>query len=86
MGERQRKLCLISVFHTISAAIGVNAWFEFVASGANVSDLPSRGLIAELEAPPYSAAPFDVAWPDVAAWQGDLSSFFQSFNKRTGAQ
>ena len=34
---------MIYAFHTVLAAIDCNVWLEYVQSGANISDLPSRG-------------------------------------------
>ena len=62
---------LISVFQTVSAAVGVNVWFEFVASGANFADLPSRASFEMLLGEPYCAKRFDVDWPAVGRWQAD---------------
>ena len=33
---------VVNSLHTCDAALGVDAWFEWVPSHANVSDLPSR--------------------------------------------
>ena len=68
---------LISVFHTLNAALGANVWFEYVASAANISDLPSRGELDLLLSPPYAARRFDVAWPPTEAWEGDTAALFR---------
>ena len=39
---------LIHQFHCVLGAIDANVWLEYVASGANISDLPSRGEFALL--------------------------------------
>ena len=44
-------------------AAGTQVWFEYVPSGANIADLPSRDdfeLLAEL-----GSVPFDIKWPPV---------------------
>ena len=47
---------------------GTRVWFEYVPSGANIADLPSRGdfdLLAQM-----GSKPFDVAWPPVGlSWR-----------------
>ena len=76
---------LISVFQTVAAAAEVNVWFEFVASGANFSDLPSRSSFAMVEAPPYSAARFAVGWPEIGAWHaGEFAALFADVAAKAG--
>ena len=41
---------LVNTFHLLAAALRCQVWFEWVPSKANVSDLPSRGLMDELSA------------------------------------
>ena len=83
---------LISVFHVVNAAVAANTWFEYVPSGANISDLPSRGEFellrsAAYEGPrvpgpgePRGALEFKVKWPPVGVWSGDLSHLFAKFS------
>ena len=69
---------LIHIFHTLCLALDISVWFEYVASGANLADLPSRGdreLLIEMGSTPFS----HVEWPDLAA---DLSSSFQTIWER----
>ena len=69
---------LIHIFHTLCLALDISVWFEYVASGANLADLPSRGdreLLIEMGSTPFS----HVEWPDLAA---DLSRSFQSIWER----
>ena len=75
---------LISVFHTLNAALGANVWFEYVASAANIADLPSRGELELLLSPQYGARPFDVVWPPTEAWEGDLTALFDRFSSPSG--
>ena len=56
---------LIHVFHAAVAAMGVNPWLEFVPSGANIADLPSRGEFSLLQE--LGSEKFDVKWPPVGA-------------------
>jgi hypothetical protein len=56
---------LIHVFHAAVAAMGVNPWLEFVPSGANIADLPSRGEFSLLQE--LGSEKFDVKWPLVGA-------------------
>ena len=82
---------LISVFHVVNAAVAANTWFEYVASGANISDLPSRGDFELLRSKAYEgprvpapgqqpgAMEFKVEWPPVGVWAGDLSHLFTRF-------
>ena len=75
---------LISVFHTLNAALGANVWFEYVASAANIADLPSRGELDLLLSPQYGARRFDVSWPPTEAWEGDLTALFARFSPPSG--
>ena len=71
---------LISVFHTMNAALRANVWFEYVASAANIADLPSRNDFELLRSDRFVAEPFDIAWPPVDAWVGDFARLFQSYS------
>jgi len=83
---------LISVFHVVNATVAANTWFEYVASGANISDLPSRGDFELLRSKAYEgprvpapgqqpgAMEFKVKWPPVGVWAGDLSHLFTEFS------
>ena len=42
-------LLIIRAFLALDLAIGANIWFNYVATKANVADLPSRGAIGEME-------------------------------------
>ena len=76
----------------VNAAVAANTWFEYVPSGANISDLPSRGDLALLRSPEYEgprvpcegesrgALEFEVVWPPVGVWAGDLSHLFGQFS------
>ena len=71
---------LISVFHTMNAALRANVWFEYVASAANIADLPSRNDFELLRSDRFVAEPFDIVWPPVDAWVGDFARLFQSYS------
>ena len=69
---------MIHIFHALCLALDISVWFEYVASGANLADLPSRGdrqLLTEMGSTPFS----HVEWPDLAT---DLSRSFQSIWER----
>ena len=64
------------VFHSLCAAVNAQVWFEFVPSGANLADQPSRD---ELELPSeLGSTAFRARWPDMdASWE---KAFIQIFN------
>ena len=70
---------LISVFHTMNAAVRANVWFEYVASSANIADLPSRDDLELLHSDRFKAARFEIVWPAVGAWEGNLIELFKSY-------
>ena len=41
-------LAIIRAFHAANLALRANVWFNYVASKANVADLPSRGALGEM--------------------------------------
>ena len=43
-------LSIIRAFHILDIQVRANVWFNYVATKANVADLPSRGAIGEMEA------------------------------------
>lgn len=77
---------LIHVCHAMMSAIGVNVWFEYVASGANIADLPSRGefeLLHEL-----GSIEFEIITPVIKAdWLEAYRVAYDRYApKRTGAE
>ena len=56
---------LVHVFHALSAALGLQVWFSYVSSKANVADLPSRGEFALLREM-RSAEVKDLRWPEAS--------------------
>ena len=67
---------MISVFHTMNAALGANVWFEYVPSKANIADLPSRGDFELLRSNDFKAEWFDLVWPPLSAWSGEYGRLF----------
>jgi hypothetical protein len=65
---------MIHLFHVVCEALQINVWFEYVTSGANIADLPSRGEFTLLRA--MGSAPFSPTWPDL---QGSLRSIFERY-------
>ena len=72
---------LVHVFHSLCAALQTQVWFEFVPSGANLADQPSRddfALLAEL-----GSTSFATVWPDVGAgWHDAFEHIFDKFAPR----
>ena len=54
---------LVHIFHACCAAMSVLVWFEYVPSGANLADLPSRGEFELLNE--FGSIPFEIVWPTV---------------------
>ena len=46
--SRPDSLAIIRAFHVANLAVRANVWFNYVASKANVADLPSRGALLEM--------------------------------------
>ena len=74
---------LAGIFHCLAAALEANVWFEYVASKANLADLPSRDDFELLRSPEFRAEWFELEWPELAAWDGELSGLFESLRKRS---
>ena len=71
---------MISVFHTMNAALRSNVWFEYVPSKANISDLPSRNDFDLLNSPEYKAEVFELVWPPLSAWAGEYRVLFELYS------
>ena len=75
---------MIHAFHTVLAAIDCNVWLEYVQSGANISDLPSRGkfeLLAEM-----GSIQFEMVIPPVGGdWWRVYTSLFMKLAPRPSA-
>ena len=48
--SRPDSVAIIRAFHAANLALRANVYFSYVASKANVADLPSRGALREMEA------------------------------------
>jgi len=70
------------VFHALAAALGCRVWFEYVPSGANISDLPSRREFTLLRK--MGAAKFDVSWPEFhGSWSEVLLGTFRRMSRHS---
>lgn len=64
-------------FHAIAASLQVRVWFEYVASGANIADLPSRNEFTKLRE--LGSIAFQTVWPDLGA--SYTASFAHAFTQ-----
>ena len=64
---------MIHAFHSVLAAIDCNVWLEYVQSGANIADQPSRGDVALLLS--LGSIAFDMQLPPVG---GDWSATYKA--------
>ena len=75
---------MIHALHTVLAAIDCNVWLEYVQSGANISDPPSRGkfeLLAEM-----GSVSFPTILPPVGGdWEDVYTSLFTELAPRPSA-
>jgi hypothetical protein len=72
---------LIHVFHTVASAVDANVWLEYVQSGANIADLPSRGEFALLES--LGSIRFETRLPRVGGdWLDVYKSIFRDYAPR----
>ena len=67
---------LIHHFHCVVGAIDANVWMEYVASGANISDLPSRGDFALLHE--LGSTRFETVLPEVG---GEYAAIYRQVFK-----
>ena len=76
---------LVHVFHTICAALGCKVWLAYVASKANIADLPSRGDF-DLLLREYGSMRVAPALPPLElSWAGAFATVFKEFILRVGA-
>ena len=70
---------LVNVFHLLQARLRFRAWFEWVPSAANISDLPSRGAYDEYFAavPGSLRVPFTL--PNFSTFTGPLADLLLAF-------
>ena len=74
---------LIHHFHCVLGAVDANVWMEYVASGANISDLPSRGDFALLNE--LGSSRFEVVLPNVGGeWSAVYRQVFSDLAPRPG--
>ena len=72
---------IVHSFHSVCAAVQANVWMEYVASGANIADLPSRNDLALLNE--LGSAEFDIEWPRLAeSWLEAFTRIMRSFGPR----
>ena len=70
---------LCNVFHLLAASLRCSFWFEWVPSGANISDLPSRLYYERyLQLLPRSRW-FSCTLPDASTWDAPLRAVLRSF-------
>ena len=50
-------MSIIRAFHVANLALRANVWFSYVASKANIADLPSRSALSEMAAALLRVAP-----------------------------
>ena len=69
---------MVHMFHAYCAALGTRVWFEYVPSGANLADQPSRGefdLLREL-----GSESFELDWPDATdSWLEAVDDAFRRY-------
>ena len=70
---------LVHSFHTICAALGSRVWLAYVASKANLADLPSRGSFELLEHELGSSWVDFVLPPLHLSWSGSFAYLFKSY-------
>ena len=78
----QADIAMIShIFHASCLALGADVWFEWVPSGANIADLPSRDefeLLNEL-----GSVVGEVVWPSLTlGWKAAMEAAFDAYAPR----
>ena len=72
---------MVHVFHSLCAAIDAQVWFEFVPSGANLADQPSRDELELLHE--LGSTPFKARWPEMdASWEKAFTQIFREFGTK----
>ena len=75
---------LIHQFHCVLGAIDANVWMEYVASGANIADMPSRGEFALLHE--LGSVRFEITLPEIGGdWQLTYTRIFRELAPRPSA-
>ena len=74
---------MVHIFHCMCAALGTRVWIEYVPSGANIADQPSRlefALLTEMGSVDISAG---LKWPDLSpAWTGVFDRIFDDLSPK----
>ena len=70
---------LVHSFHTVCAALGSRVWLAYVASKANLADLPSRGSFELLEQELGSTRVEFVLPPLQLSWSGSFAYLFNEY-------
>ena len=69
---------IVHSFHSVCAAVQSNVWMEYVASGANIADLPSRNDLALLQE--LGSEKFEIEWPSLSeSWAEVFSRIMRSY-------
>ena len=58
---------IIHAFHALNVGLRCRVWFEWVASKANIADLPSRGELADLRR--RGSIELEPVWPAMDSWE-----------------
>ena len=67
--------------HALMGALEANVWFEYVGTGANIADLPSRGDFALLRE--MGSTPVDLTLPEIAAdWSQVYRDVYLAYARR----
>ena len=68
----------------VASAVGANVWLEYVQSGANIADLPSRGEFALLSS--LDSVRFETVLPAIGGdWTEVFRRVFKDFAPRPTA-
>ena len=70
---------LVNVFHLLQARLRFRAWFEWVPSAANISDLPSRGAYNEYFAAVPGSLHVPFTLPNFSTFTGPLADLLLAF-------
>jgi len=70
---------MVHTFHTIAAAMGSRVWLAYVASKANLADLPSRGSF-QLLVQDLGSSEVTFAFPPLElSWAGSFAYLFRTY-------
>jgi hypothetical protein len=72
---------MVHQFHCVLGAIDANVWMEYVGTGANIADLPSRGEFALLRE--LGSTRFEITMPEVGGdWREVYRRIFANLAPR----